>query len=82
MALRNDRIDRIWDNCYKTAAAVLANLSRLEWAERMCGHDHDKKTQLGWSLVAGTGKRAFVAPDDPRHPKNAGRAPPGEERAA
>jgi hypothetical protein len=57
-------------------------VSLLEWAERMCGHDHDKKTRLGWSLVAGTGKRPFVAPEDPRHPKNAGRAPPGEERAA
>ena len=32
--------------------------------------DHDKKTSLGWALVDGTGKRAFVAPDDPRHPRH------------
>ncbi len=41
----------------------------------LCGHDHDLKTYKGWSLVEGTGRRAFVAPDDPRHPKNTG--PPG-----
>jgi hypothetical protein len=35
-----------------------------------CCHDHDKKTYEGWALVEGVGKRAFVPPDDPRHPKN------------
>ena len=35
-----------------------------------CGHDHDLKTNHGWSLVEGTGRRAFVPPDDPRHPRN------------
>ena len=35
-----------------------------------CCHDHDKKTYDGWALVEGVGKRAFVGPDDPRHPKN------------
>ena len=35
-----------------------------------CCHDHDKKTYEGWALVDGVGKRAFVPPDDPRHPKN------------
>ena len=42
----------------------------------LCGHDHDLKTYKGWSLVGGTGRRDFVAPDDPRHPKNTG--PPGD----
>ena len=42
----------------------------------LCGHDHDLKTYKGWDLVEGTGRRAFVAPDDPRHPKNTG--PPGD----
>ena len=37
----------------------------------LCRHDHDKKTYEGWALVDGVGKRAFVPPDDPRHPKNA-----------
>jgi len=36
-----------------------------------CCHDHDKKTYQGWALVDGVGKRAFVPPDDPRHPNNA-----------
>ena len=35
-----------------------------------CCHDHDKKTYEGWALVEGVGKRAFVPPDDPRHPRN------------
>ena len=35
-----------------------------------CCHHHDLKTYEGWGLVEGVGKRAFVAPDDPRHPKN------------
>jgi hypothetical protein len=42
-----------------------------------CGHHHDKKTYEGWGLVEGVGKRAFVGPDDPGHPKNASKA---EER--
>jgi hypothetical protein len=49
----------------------------------LCGHDHDLKTYQGWALVAGTGRRAFVPPDDPRHPDNAGRAngtdPPSDQ---
>jgi hypothetical protein len=30
----------------------------------------DLKTHHRWGLVEGTGVRAFVAPDDPRHPAN------------
>ena len=36
----------------------------------LCDHDHHLKTYYGWALVEGTGKRAMVPPDDPRHPKN------------
>jgi hypothetical protein len=43
---------------------VLGNL------DPFCGHDHDLETNHGWSLVEGTGRRAFVPPDDPRHPRN------------
>jgi hypothetical protein len=42
-----------------------------------CCHHHDKKTYDGWALVEGVGKRAFVRPDDPRHPKN---KPKAQER--
>jgi len=44
--------------------------TRLDELEHLCPHDHDLKTNHGWSLVAGTGRRAFVGPDDPRHPRN------------
>ena len=48
-----------------------------------CCHHHDKKTYEGWGLVEGMGKRAFVPPDDPRHPKNAKdtERPPPEKAA-
>jgi hypothetical protein len=42
----------------------------------MCGHCHDLKTYEAWAYVEGTGKRALVPPDDPRHPNNA-HGPPG-----
>jgi len=40
----------------------------LTGLDRLCEHHHDLKTHHGWRLVAGTGKRPFVPPDDPRHP--------------
>jgi HNH endonuclease len=42
----------------------------LEELDPLCPHDHELKTNRGWSLVEGTGRRAFVGPDDPRHPRN------------
>ncbi|MBV8297617.1 MAG: DUF222 domain-containing protein [Acidimicrobiia bacterium] len=51
-----------------------------------CCHHHDKKTYDGWGLVEGVGKRAFVGPEDPRHPnhtaKEQERERPPPERAA
>ncbi|HLY83879.1 MAG TPA: hypothetical protein VKQ71_12880, partial [Acidimicrobiales bacterium] len=51
---------------------------RIDWAQthytvvdlldRLCTFHHDLKTHDGWALIDGRGKRAFVAPDDPRHP--------------
>jgi hypothetical protein len=46
----------------------------LDNLDPFCGHDHDLKTNHGWSLVEGTGRRVFVPPADPRHPRN--RPPP------
>ena len=64
-----------------SAVARLENDHRHDWAkthitafdglDRLCAPMHDLKTRHGWALVAGTGKRAFVAPSDPRHPANA-----------
>ena len=42
--------------------------TRLDELDPLCGFHHDLKTRLHWALVPGTGKRAFVSPDDPRHP--------------
>ena len=68
------------------AAARIENDHRLDWAEshftlldlvdRLCHHHHRLKTLEGWALVEGTGKRDFVPPDDPRHPRNAHAPPP------
>jgi hypothetical protein len=49
--------------------------TKLDELDPLCPHDHDLKTNHGWSLVKGKGRRAFVAPDDPRHPRN--KPPPG-----
>lgn len=50
--------------------------------DRLCVHHHRLKTRNRWALVEGRGKRAFVPPDDPRHPDRpnaalAGTGPPG-----
>ena len=42
----------------------------LDETDPLCPHDHDLKTNHGWLLVEGTGRRAFVPPTDPRHPRN------------
>ena len=42
----------------------------IDEIDPLCKHDHDLKTYEGWSLVEGKGRRAFVGPDDPRHPRN------------
>jgi hypothetical protein len=44
--------------------------TRLDELDPLCEFHHDLKTRLGWALVPGTGKRAFVPPDDPRHPRH------------
>ncbi len=69
-----------------TTTAWLEIDHRVDWADshltvfdlldRLCSHHHDLKTLDGWALVAGRGKRAFVAPDDPRHPGHRAHDPP------
>jgi hypothetical protein len=54
-------------------------ITGFDLLDRLCGYHHYKKTREGWALVEGQGKRAFVPPDDPRHPhyrERAGPAPP------
>jgi Domain of unknown function (DUF222) len=42
----------------------------LDEIDPLCLHDHYLKTHCGWLLVEGTGRRAFVPPNDPRSPRN------------
>jgi hypothetical protein len=66
------RVD--WSQTYITA---------FDFMDRLCPHHHRLKTAKNWALVSGMGKRAFVPPDDPRHPRHGpnerppGPAPPG-----
>jgi Domain of unknown function (DUF222) len=53
--------------------------TRLDELDGLCQFHHDLKTRLGYALVPGRGKRAFVAPDDPKHPTH--RTPPGERHS-
>jgi hypothetical protein len=68
-----------------TQAARLQRDHRVDWAKThttvfdlldlLCAFHHGLKTRENWGLVEGRGKRAFVPPDDPRHPNNQ-HAPP------
>ncbi len=44
--------------------------TRLDELDPLCDYHHDLKTRLGWALVPGSGKRAFVPADDPGHPRH------------
>lgn len=43
----------------------------VDLLDHLCTHHHGLKTREGWALVQGTGKRDFVPPADPRHPRYA-----------
>jgi hypothetical protein len=66
-----NRVRRLeWDHRQPWAQVretVLANL------DGPCEFHHARKTRDGWELVQGTGRRAMVAPSDPRHPRRAAR---------
>jgi hypothetical protein len=55
---------------------ALTHVTTTDSADRLCQREHDLKTNHGWSLVEGSGKRPFVPPWDPRHPKNVPRVAP------
>jgi hypothetical protein len=46
------------------------HVTALDGLDGPCPHHHRLKTRAGWAFVHGDGKRAFVAPTDPRHPRN------------
>lgn len=49
---------------------VKTHYTVLDLLDGLCQHHHKLKTHKGWALVEGRGKRDFVPPDDPRHPRN------------
>ncbi len=55
-------------------AWVIRHVTVFELLDRLCTFHADLKTDQGWGLVAGNGKRAFVPPEDARHPRH---GPPG-----
>ncbi len=67
-ATRNLQVDHRID----WAHTHLTELRSLDW---LCVPCHRRKTHQGWALVAGSGRRRMVPPEDPAHPKNAN-APP------
>jgi hypothetical protein len=87
-ALQQTALEWLYPTCAVegcSARTWLENDHRVDWAksrvtvldllDRLCSHHHDLKSLDGWALVHGRGKRAFVPPDDPRHPRHA-HAPP------
>ena len=88
-AHQQSALEWLYPTCAAEGCSALGRLQmdhRIDWAQshvtvfdlldRLCAHHHGLKTHEGWALVEGRGKRAFVAPDDPRHPRRAN-APPG-----
>jgi hypothetical protein len=89
-AVQQSALEWLYPTCAAegcSASTWLEYDHRVEWAtshltvfdllDRLCSHHHDLKSLDGWRLVDGHGKRPFVAPDDPRHPRHArAHAPP------
>jgi hypothetical protein len=83
-AKQQSALEWLYPTCAVLGCAQVARLQRdhrvdwadthitmLDWLDLLCCHHHDLKTRKNWALVSGRGKRAFVDPDDPRHPANA-----------
>jgi hypothetical protein len=83
-AHQRSALEWLYPTCAAEGCNALAFLEfdhRDDWAkthttvfdllDRLCSHHHDLKTRDGWALEEGRGKRAFVSPDDPRHPRHA-----------
>ncbi len=54
--------------------------TRLDELDPLCAFHHDLKTRLGYALVPGTGKRAFVATRRPQTPQPPARQPGPADR--
>jgi hypothetical protein len=83
-ALQQTGLEWLYPTCAVAGCSARAKLQRdhrEDWArtrftlfdllDLLCGFHHGLKTTQGWGLVEGRGKRAFVPPDDSRHPGHA-----------
>ncbi|HET6873394.1 MAG TPA: hypothetical protein VFH70_01355 [Acidimicrobiales bacterium] len=57
-----------WNKTHYTAIDLL---------DYLCWHHHQLKSRHNWALIDGHGKRDFVPPDDPRHPRHQHRSHDG-----
>jgi hypothetical protein len=86
-AYQRSALQWLYPSCAAAGCAEqmhLENDHREDWAkthftafdlmDRFCRFHHWLKTNEGWALVEGRGKRDFVPPDDPRHPRHKRRA--------
>ena len=86
-AYQKTALEFIYPECAAKGCNVRGGLQadhREDWAEthftvvdlldHLCTHHHSLKTREGWALVEGTGKRDFVPPADPRHPRHTHRS--------
>ena len=48
---------------------VKTHITVFDHLDLLCSHHHRLKTTANWALAAGEGKRPFVPPEDPRHPR-------------
>jgi len=87
-ATQQTALEWLYPSCAVEGCASMAFLENdhcIDWAashttvfdllDRMCRHHHGLKTIDNWALVPGRGKRAFVPPADPRHPRHANSPP-------
>lgn len=49
---------------------VKTHYTVIDLLDYLCWHHHQLKSRQGWALVDGHGKRDFVPPGDPRHPRH------------
>ena len=59
----------------RDASLAYVEVEHCFFGSRVNENRRSGKSLDGWALVEGRGKRAFVPPDDPRHPRHAN-APP------
>ena len=86
-AYQRSALDWLYPTCgaegCPTRVGGLQSDHRADWAkthftvldllDRLCPLHHGLKTRSNWALVEGRGKRPFVPPDDPRHPRHSHR---------